>query len=229
MNLKKYINYKNLIKLILIFILFYFSSLWKYIPIILLKINPKNISPSTNMLLSIFSSLCTLIILLIIYRKDLIEYGKKFKKEPFRILDSSFKYYLLGILGMIISNLFITLILKGSGANNEKIVQNMISENTFLMFISAGILAPIIEELVFRKSYLDTFKTKKTFIIISSLVFGGMHVLTSSTTILDYLYFIPYTCLGLALATMDYKENNIYPSIIMHMFHNSLLIILSTL
>lgn len=225
----KYIHFPNLIKLILIFLLYYFSKLLQYIPIFLFHLDPKKLSGNELILLSLFSSLCLLILLIIIYRKDLKRDAQKLKKNLAKIFDSSLKYYLLGVLGMITSNLILTFVLKGNGATNEKIVQNMISTSPYLMLINAGIIGPIIEELVFRKTYKDAFKTKWLFILTSGLVFGAMHVITSATTFLEYLYMIPYACLGLSFAYMDQKEDNIYPSIMMHILHNTVLSLLSIL
>lgn len=229
MNFNKYIDFRKLVKLILIFILFYFSSLFKVIPLLIFNLNPDKLSDSTSMLLNIFSSLCVLSILLFIYRKDLRENLESFKKRPFKILDTSFKYYLIGIFGMMFTNILITFFLKGTGATNEKLVQDMIEQAPFLMFINAGILGPIIEELVFRKAYLDTFKTKFLFIFMSSFIFGLMHVITTFTNLVSFLYLIPYALLGFGLSFMDYQEDSVIPSIIMHALHNSVLIILSVL
>lgn len=226
--INKLIDKEKILQLILIFILFYFNTIFQYIPIILLKIDIKTMSNACQILLNLFSNLCILTILFAIYRKDLKEYFKKFIKNLYSNLDTAIKYYLLGLLGMIITNLFINVVLKGGGSNNEKIVQDMISNMPYLMIIVAGIIAPIIEEIVFRKTYLDAFKNKYLYFFLSSFIFGMMHVVsTDINTLIDVLYFIPYTCLGLSFAVMDYKEENIFPSICMHIFHNTLLIILS--
>lgn len=226
----KLVDKKKLLYLILIFVLFYFSSLFQYIPIILLKINIKTMSNECAILLNLFSNLCILIILFIIYRKSLKKDFKKFTKNLYENLDTAIKYYLLGMLGMIITNLFINVVLNGAGADNEKIVQGMISTMPYLMILIAGITAPIIEEIVFRKTYLDAFKNKYLYLFLSSFIFGMMHIISSldnAPTITDILYFIPYSCLGLSFAYMDYKQKNVFPSICMHIFHNTLLIILS--
>ncbi len=225
--MKSIINYKNLIKLIAVFILFYCSSLFQYIPIFIFNFDINQISNNTKILLSIFSNICVLLILIILYHKDLIKDIKKLKKKLLYTMDSSFKYYLFGVLGMIVSNIVIGLLLKDNGPNNEKLVQQMITISPILMFINAGLIAPIIEELVFRKSYMDTFKNKWLFVILSGFVFGLMHVITSSNSIYEYLYLIPYMSLGVSFAYMDFKHNNIFPSIFMHIFHNSILVILS--
>ena len=221
------INKKNVIKLVFLFILFYFSRLFEYIPAYIFNIDIKNISSTTNILLSIFSNLCLLIILLVIYRKDLLNYSKKLKKTFMKSMDKSLLYYLFFIFGMVILNLLLGIIIKTSGPNNEKLVQEMITASPYLMIINAGFIAPIIEELVFRKSFMDTFKNKWLFVIISGFVFGFVHVINTSTTPLEYLYFLPYMSLGVSFALMDYEEKNVLPSIIFHMAHYTILILIS--
>lgn len=229
MKLNKYINIKNLIKLIILFLLFYFSKIFQYIPIIIFNMNIKTLTPEVKILLNLFSHLFLLVILLIIYRKDLKVYFKRMKKNIFKTLDNSLKYYLLGILGMIITNLLIAFLFKESGADNERLVQNMITSSPYIMLITAGIIGPIIEELIFRKAFMDAFKSKWLFILLSGLIFGAMHVIGTSSNLSGYLYLIPYASLGLSFAYMDYEENNVLPSIIMHIIHNSLLVMISIL
>ena len=93
MKLNKYINVKNLIKLIILFFLFYFSKIFQYIPIIIFNMNIKTLTPEIKILLNLFSHLFLLVILLIIYRKDLKEDFKKMKKNIFKTLDNSLKCF----------------------------------------------------------------------------------------------------------------------------------------
>jgi membrane protease YdiL (CAAX protease family) len=96
------------------------------------------------------------------------------------------------------------------------------------MVINAGFVAPFNEEIVFRKTLHDIVgKYKWIFIGLSFLLFGGAHVISSATTILDYLYIIPYGALGAAFAFAYSKTNTIYTSMTIHMIHNTVLILLS--
>ena len=95
-----------------------------------------------------------------------------------------------------------------------------------VMLLNAGIIAPIIEELIFRKAFKDAIKSKWKFIIVSSLVFGLMHVI-SATTWIDLIFFIPYSCLGMAFAYIYTETDSVFPSILVHAFHNTTLIIFS--
>ena len=105
----------------------------------------------------------------------------------------------------------------------------MITTLPILMLINAGIIAPIIEELTFRKAFKNVFQNKWVFILSSGLIFGGLHVITSFSTPLELLYIIPYSSLGISFAYMYYKTNTIYTSISMHIIHNTVLTLLSIL
>lgn len=223
-KIKNYINFKNLVILLLIFILFYFSSLFRLIPISLFKIDPNN--TNNKVLLTLFSDLCLLLILILIYRKEIIKEFKIFKNNTVEIIDISTKCWIVGLFFMFTTNILINIIFKAGGANNEKLVQQMISSSPIIMLITAGVIAPMIEELIFRKSFRNAFPNKYLFIIISSLVFGLLHVLSSSNLV-GLLYIIPYTSLGLAFAIAYYKTDTIFSSLFIHILHNFILILLA--
>ncbi|MBO5138924.1 MAG: CPBP family intramembrane metalloprotease [Bacilli bacterium] len=221
----------NLLAAIFIFILsffiFYFGGYIQLIPIALFNIEYPINNMTTYTLLNLFSNLIIMSALIWIFKKPLKEGLEKLKKAPLKTVDNAFKYYLLGLFGMMISNFLITFVLKGGGANNEKVVQSMISSAPIFMIISAGIIAPIIEEIVFRLSMNNLFKKTWTYVLASGLLFGSLHVISSFNSVLDLLYIIPYSSLGFAFAYMDRKENSVYPSILMHMLHNTVLTIIS--
>ena len=110
---------------------------------------------------------------------------------------------------------------------NEEGVQQLIHSSKFLSIIAVGILAPIIEELTFRKAFREVFTNKTLFVLASGLIFGGLHVILSLNSLWDLFYIIPYSSLGIAFGYMYQKTDNIYTSIIMHIFHNTALTTLS--
>lgn len=226
MKINKFINVKELLKGILIFILFCFSSLFQLIPITLFNIKRTTFN---SIILSTFSNICLLIILIIIYRRELIKEFKLFKKNLLENLDTGIKYWLIGLLVMMISNIIITYILGLNQAQNEQAVQKMINKMPIMMLITAGFIAPITEEITFRKTFKNIFLNKYLFIILSGLVFGSMHVITSYSNPLELLYIIPYGSLGMSFAAMYYKTDTIYTSISMHMLHNTILTLVSIL
>ena len=228
-KVKNFINWKGLILGIIVFLLFYFSSYFQLIPIILLNWNIRTITESQNVILSTFSNIILLLILFLIFRKDIIKEWKKFKSNFLENIDTGIKYWLVGLAIMMGSNIIINIVMNLGQAANEQAVQQMISALPWLMFINAGIIAPCTEELIFRKSFRKAFPNKWLFILISALVFGSLHVVTSMTSPIELLYIIPYGALGGAFAYMYQKTDTIFTSIAMHIFHNSALILLSIL
>lgn len=226
---EKFVSPKGLLIGIGIFILFYFSSYIQLIPILLFNMDITSITGAQNVMLSAFSNIVLLLILLLIFRKDIKKEWKIFKDNFLENIDIGIKYWLIGLGIMMISNIFINVFLQLGQAANEQAVQGMITSLPWLMLINAGFIAPCTEEIVFRKGFKKAFPNKYAFIILSALVFGSLHVITSMTSPIELLYIIPYGALGAAFAYMYQKTNTIFTSISMHMFHNTALILLSIL
>lgn len=211
---------------LLTFLIFYFSSYLQVIPIALFNIDVNNYTASDLAIVNTFTDLILVLILIILYFKELKKEFKSFKKNWKLNLDTAFKYWFIGLMIMCISNIAIGLITDLSTSSNEQAVQTLVSSTPYLMLFTAGILAPIAEELTFRKGVSKIFKNKWVYATASGLIFGLLHVIGSGN-ILEYLYVIPYGSLGFFFALTYYDTKNIYPSIIMHAIHNSALILLS--
>lgn len=61
---------------------------------------------------------------------------------------------------MMIANILISMFTPLSNSTNEKTVQSLIPASPILMFIAAGLFAPILEEITFRKTFQTIFKKK---------------------------------------------------------------------
>lgn len=211
---------------LLTFLIFYFSSYLQVIPIALFNIDVNNYTATDLAIINTFTDLILVLILIILYFKELKKEFKSFKENWKLNLDTAFKYWFIGLMIMCISNIAIGLITDLSTSSNEQAVQTLVSSNPYLMLFTAGILAPIAEELTFRKGVSKLFKNKWVYATASGLIFGLLHVIGSGN-ILEYLYVIPYGSLGFFFALTYYNTKSIYPSIIMHAIHNSALILLS--
>jgi len=210
-------------------VLFFFGTLFQLIPIYILDLDIKNISGSGQILLTLFSNIITAIILIIIYYKSLKKDFIKFKNNFFEIFETSFQIWVIGLALMAFFNIIINYFSPNEIANNEEAIRTMISVSPVFMLLNTAILAPIIEELTFRKSFRIVFKNNIAFILISGIVFGALHVITSITNTYDYLYLLPYCSLGIAFSYMYYKTDNIFAPIFMHFMHNSIMTILNIL
>lgn len=218
--------YKNLLKCILIIFLFFETT--KIQKLLVIIFNIKKINITTAAILNLSSNIIFLIFILLVYRKELKKEWLIFKKDISNNLDCGIKYWLIGLVAMAISNIIIGILLGGGQANNEQMVHKMIKALPIFMVINAGIIGPINEELIFRKGFKNVFTDKWKFILISGIFFGLCHV-TSATTLQQFLYFIPYSSLGIAFATMYYKTKTIYTSMFIHITHNVILTLVSVL
>lgn len=185
-----------------------------------------NVSDKNYIIIYTISSIIISLIIIFTNRrkitKDFKDYFKNFDKN----FEISFKYWLIGIIIMFISNLFITLVLKKQIAGNETSIRNYIKIMPILMYINTIICAPINEEMIFRKCFKDILPTKWIFVTLSGLIFGFLHISSYMTGLSDLIYLIPYSSVGIAFALLYYKTDNIFSSITMHAIHNLISIIL---
>ena len=172
----------------------------------------------------IICEIIIIILITIINRKKLKENIKDYIKNGKKYFDECFKYYLLALLVMIVSNLIINIFTKGIAGNQENI-NNMLGKAPIYIIFSAIITAPFMEEMVFRQSIKNIIRNKTTFIIASGLIFGGLHVVGSMNSLIDLLYIIPYSAPGIAFAYMLAKTDNIFTSMTIHFMHNAIFMI----
>ena len=228
------VNIKNKFKPTMLFIvLFLLMLIFPYIPLEIFRIDLDKLSFNYKVLYNFMCDIGFMIILFMIYKNELIikfkEYFKNFREN----INTTFKYYLIGFLVMIISNIVIVLFFKNASANNEEDVRTSIDKARLYMIYSVSIYAPFVEEIIFRKGIKDSVMafsnnkfTKYLFILISGILFGSMHVIGSVTSVYDYLYIIPYSALGISFAALLYKTDNIFSTITIHSIHNTASIIL---
>lgn len=222
----EHIIINSLISMGIIF-MFLIWSILIIIALNILGISYASLNEKNQLITSLVSNLTLLIVLSFIYHKDIIKDFKIFfNKNFFQYLKTSLKYWGIGLSLMLVSNFFISLVTNGKLAENEEAIRSLIKVSPFLMGIDIIILAPLIEELVFRKSPRNIVENKYIYSIISGLIFGGLHVVTSLESAVDLLYFIPYCSLGITFGLLYCKTNNIFSTITIHAFHNALAFIL---
>ncbi len=226
MKKEKIISYlKKLFKFVLCFACFYYSGYLQYIPVLLLHI--KKITPHIQILLSLFSNIGAAILIALIYWKDLKKEFHIFKKNWRSCLDTGFGYWTVGLVIMMVSNIIINLFSSQHIAGNEQAVRAMIDALPLFMFINAGLIAPFVEEVVFRKGFRTLIENKWAFALVTGLVFGGMHVIGNVHTFVDVFYIIPYGALGFCFGLAYYDTDTVFTTIALHMFHNMILTIIS--
>ena len=221
------IELKTYIIFISTLLLFLFQSLFQIIPITIFNLDTKNLSMLNKTYLLVFSSVCTLFIITVIYRKIIISDIKSFKNtsknELFKNILFCLKYWALNLLIMYVFVYIISLFGINDSMNNSN-VKEYIKANPLLMGINVVLFSALIEEIIFRLSFKTVFKDKISFILISGIVFGGLHVL-SINNLIYLIYLIPYCCSGIILGYIYYETNNICYSYLVHSVHNLVLLI----
>lgn len=185
-----------------------------------------NLNNILKVIIFLISDLIVISILLIVYRKTLIKDFKSYFKDFLNNFEQSFKYYIIGLAIMIISNLIIVVFINNQIASNEESVRSLIDIVPLYMIFSVSIYAPITEELIFRKGIREIFNNKYLYIISSGIIFASMHLASENLSLNTLLYIIPYSSLGITFAYTYYKTNNIFSTIMLHSFHNTMAIIL---
>lgn len=218
-------KYKKILKNIIMFFMFF---IWQIIPIIFLNIlgiNPSNFNIIQKNLYLILSYLSYLIIVILIYYKELMIDFKKYKENFKKIFMKYLPVYILGIILMGMTNILVSKITNMNISSNETSIREYIKLFPIYMSFSTVIYAPIIEEITFRKIIKNIVDNKYLFIIISGILFGIVH-LNTNPSINDYLMILPYIVMGIDFSYIYNKTDTIFSTIIFHALHNLILLII---
>ena len=217
--LKKYYKYILTILLYLMYQSNFLIALFEVLGINILKL-----AHNYKMIILYINDIIYILTLVYLFKEDIKNGIKSLKNNFYNILRLSLSCWAIGIIVMGISTFIINLILTKDVSNNEELVRQSIKLAPFYMLFSCSIVAPIFEEMVFRKSLNGLIKRNWLFIVVSGLGFGLLHVLGSFTNPLEFLYIIPYGSMGCSFAYLLTKTNNITLPILIHMAHNFILV-----
>lgn len=212
----------NILKSIgIILLMLTFTSIF----FLIFNIDITNLTEKKYIFYLTLSNIILIGIYFLIYRKTIIKDFKDYIKDFGNNFTVGIRYWLIGFIIMVVSNLIITFILNKGLAGNEEEVRGYIDSFPLFMIFNTVIYAPLTEELTFRKSIKDAINSKWIYVLISGLVFGGLHIISYITNWTDLIYLIPYGSLGIAFALLYHKTDNIFSTITMHAMHNFLAII----
>lgn len=169
---------------------------------------------------SIFSFIAALFIILWILKPDM-------KMPAHREATSTGGIILWSILGV-----FLAFFAQGLAASIEIYILGIEpgSENTFqimevvrsnaLFILIPAIIAPILEEIIFRKIVFGTFYKRMNFIfaaLLSALIFAAVHW--------DFSHLLMYTAMGLVFAFLYVRTKRILVPIIVHAGMNTMVVL----
>lgn len=154
-----------------------------------------------TLIILLITSLIFIPLFYVIYR------NYKVKSNKFNIL----KYLLIAVIFAFIYNLYLSIITD----------YNVSTLPIYIQILASGIIGPILEELLYRGiiyNKLKEFKSIKTSMIISTLIFSSMHF-----SIIDSIYTL---FIGYLLVYVYEKSKNLKYSMIIHICINTSVIVL---
>jgi len=217
---------------LIIFFLYYLILPNLFVSIFENSINSNNFWISNLSKLGVYFG--TFLIILLIVHKDIFRQFKEFIKEPKKVLNIGFTYWIYGMIVMIISNLLVNSIV-GAIPVNEQATRDTLMSAPLYAIPTIIFIGPFLEELVFRFCFKKAFTKKIPYALFSAFIFGFLHVLTAFESftlsniiahISELLYIVPYGSLGFFFAKSYYETDNIFSTVVPHILHNSISVIL---
>lgn len=169
------------------------------------------------------SLVCLLVFLLLLKSAGALFLGKRLGLlEGFKTLSSLKAWGMIGLtyLGIYIVTRIGAMVMMWEGVSNstnQEIIENA-HMNPFLLITFTVIMAPIVEELVFRGILMRRVFNPDSIVglILSSLLFGLAHMPNSIGV------WIVYAGMGFALGTVYRKFQKLEYCIMAHMINNSI-------
>ena len=141
----------------------------------------------------------------------------------FKFLPYIFMMFGIGIPLSLVGSLVNTMLTVPFGGSNTSVILELLNSSSLLpRILVVGILAPIFEELIFRKVLIDRLSRYSTFlaIFVSGLFFGLYHG--------NFSQFFFATGIGLLFAFLYSKTGKIHLTIILHMIVNLFTSVITT-
>ena len=141
----------------------------------------------------------------------------------FKFLPYIFMTFGIGIPLSFVGSLVNTMLTVPFGGSNTSVILELLNSSSILpRILVVGILAPIFEELIFRKVLIDRLSRYSTFlaIFVSGLFFGLYHG--------NFSQFFFAAGIGLLFAFLYSKTGKIHLTIILHMIVNLFTSVITT-
>ena len=230
-------NVKNIFKLIISFVLFFNLSLVIAYIFKLVGINYSDFNYIDYACLNTFIELIMFVVVLLFYKKYLKKDLVLFKLNKKDYIKKIISYFLIFLIVKYGVALFSSLLLVMLGSDlvtseNQETVVTLAKTLPFMMMISTSLLAPFVEEGIFRLGIKKVINNKYLFILVSGLIFGFMHIFPTELPLyVALIESLNYVTMGLLLAYIYNETDNIYVVVIIHALNNllSMLMILATM
>ena len=202
-------------KAVLLWIVYFLNMM--VFPAFFIRYTAEGPSVDTNAYLVL--QLVSTVVGVALFREKLVEGFKNFIKRPF-IRDLALAYALRIGLALVVGRL----IGEVTSDNQEQIEKMISTNNAVTMFVLVCVVAPILEELVFREAIIGSFKKSLNIHVltfISAFLFILLHSLSKEAGGIDWMASLMYVPLTIPIVGMyRYYNNNVFASISTHFIYN---------
>ena len=182
-----------------------------------------------------YSDVVSGIILIIILWPLVIDNFNRFTQKPITTMKQGAKWYIPSILMNAVLSYAILMLTGIQQSSNQLAVEALLKANFFGVFIPAVVVAPLIEELVFRGIIFRSLR-KYGFVpaaLASGFFFGALHCVgdIASGNWIGLVYILVYMSMGIFMCKAYEDAENLFGSVFLHFINNliSLLLIVMVL
>lgn len=186
---------------------------------------------SANAYLNLMSDFVMLVIVWFVM-KDLL---KEQFKDFFKNTKNNLIYGCLIGVGLIYAGSFIggvitTLFGGAQTSQNQAMIETITLTSPVLMIITTVLLAPVLEEFVFRGILFGwAYEINPKFAhILSAFIFAMLHIILAllSGNVAEWIQIFAYFLMAIVLSYLYEKTNNIFVPVLTHMINNLITMII---
>ncbi len=173
------------------------------------------------------------VIFVLLLRKELTEDFKKTAKSSFTHDEDSIDginffakiaatYILYILIIYVVSIIFLIFPITQESSQNQDGIVDMAtggSKTPITLILSVVLLGPFVEEIVFRLAIFKTVRHVIPAMLLSTFIFAGIHI---NFFVEPFYLVLTYVPAGFALSLSYYYTDNIFVTIVTHMFMNGL-------
>lgn len=179
-------------------------------------------SANINACFNFFFDLILTVFAIVVFKNEFVIQFKNFKKSNKTEFINNVVLGIPVLYGASIIGNVLSMILTGdiSSSENQIMVEEMIKQMPILMIITVTVLAPILEETVFRLLLFTGFYERGRWFayLLSAGLFGLLHVYQPMLegNFLEILKIFPYLFMGIGLCYIYERSDNILAPIFCH-------------
>ncbi|MDO5569329.1 MAG: CPBP family glutamic-type intramembrane protease [bacterium] len=202
-----------LITSILIMILYF---IWPYL--IEAVLVPINLDEDLSLCCMFIGNFILFIIIIYTYYKDFLVSFKDLKKNKKKLLVG-LKIFIIGLVLYIGLNAVLKVFVNLEQDNTNAML-NVYSKIPILFVLASMFYYPVIEEIVFKKSFKEFITNKWLFVFVTGFITAFFTLALSLNSITSLLYFIPIAIFSMTFSYIYYITDNILVAIFYRILYN---------